>query len=55
MVNMNHCQFENTLYDLQECYQAMEATEFLSEWEAAARKKLIALCKQIAEDCDLKD
>ena len=52
---MHYCCFENTLADLRECYKAMEETEFLSEWEAVARKKLIALCKQIAEDCQRKE
>ena len=61
MGNMNYCKFENTLQDLRDCMDSMNAKDFdaeetdedvwmLSESETEARKKLIKLCKEIAED-----
>lgn len=47
---MSYCRFENTLRDLQECYHELDETEDLSEHEAKARRKLIELCKDIADD-----
>ena len=46
---MSYCRFRNTLLDLIDCREYME-TDDLSEEEADARKRLIALCKRIAND-----
>lgn len=47
MANMSYCRFENTYIDLLECYQYVD--DELSESEENYRKKLIKLCKEIAE------
>lgn len=52
MGNMSYCRFENTVGDLQDCYDAMDERD-LSESEAKARRRLIALCVDIA--CDYGD
>jgi hypothetical protein len=49
MGNMSYCRFENTLADLRDCADNMDADD-LSETEEKARKRLIALCKRIADD-----
>jgi hypothetical protein len=52
MANMSYCRFENTLSDLEDCYEDMQfGTEFseLSLTEQQARNELVALCKKIAE------
>lgn len=48
MSNMSYCRFINTLHDLNDCYENMD--EELSEEEAKARKRLIRLCRDIADD-----
>lgn len=48
MSNMSYCRFRNTLGDLRECYDNMDDRD-LSEDEARARKRLIALCQEIAQ------
>jgi hypothetical protein len=50
MSNMAYCRFRNTLNDLYDCFDQMD--EDLSEEESEARKKLINLCKRIADDAD---
>lgn len=52
MSNMSYCRFRNTLEDLQDCEENMADTDELSDDEARARKRLIALCMKIAEDYD---
>ena len=55
MANMSYCRFENTLSDLEDCYEDMLfGTEFseLSLTEQEARNELVALCKKIAEQFD---
>jgi hypothetical protein len=47
MANMEHCRFSNTLDDLQDCYDHMDADDELSAVEAEARKNLIRLCIKI--------
>lgn len=52
MGNMSYCRFENTLNDLQDCYDAIgEMTDDdekdLSPSEARAKKALIIMCKDI--------
>ena len=49
MSNMSYCRFENTLDDLRDCYDAMDA-DGLSESEIIARQKLIELCALIAQE-----
>lgn len=48
MSNMSYCRFENTLRDLEDCSEHLDDTD-LNEYEARARKKLIELCREIAE------
>lgn len=51
MSNMSYCRFRNTIEDLRDCYQHIDETD-LSIEEARARKQLIKLCKEIAEECE---
>lgn len=48
MSNMSYCRFQNTLRDLEDCYDNMD--EDLSPEEQAAKERLIQLCKEIAEE-----
>jgi hypothetical protein len=48
-MNMVYCRFQNTLKDLQDCYEHMDDND-LSEEEARAREQLIRLIEQIAYD-----
>ena len=49
---MNYCRFENTYGDLQDCYNALaeEDLDELSESEKKYAKKLIKMCRNIADD-----
>lgn len=47
MPNMRYCRFQNTLDDLQDCYESMNET--VDGAELTARNTLIRLCKSIAE------
>lgn len=49
MGNMGYCKFENTLNDLRDCEDTI-GDESESLTEESARKKLIELCKQIADE-----
>jgi hypothetical protein len=49
MGNMGYCRFENTLGDLEDCYDHMDDGD-LSAIEEKAREKLIKLCEDIARD-----
>ena len=49
MANMSYCKFQNTMPDLKDCYASLWDDD-LSEEEQAARSRLIALCKKIAEE-----
>jgi len=51
MSNMSYCRFENTLQNLEDCYEHM-SDEYLSENEEKCRNRLILICKDIAEECD---
>ena len=51
MSNMSYCRFQNTLGDLQDCYDNMDNPEKLSFEERKARWSLIKLCEEIAGDC----
>lgn len=48
-MNMSYCRFENTLRDLRDCFDAMNEDDMddLSQYEAEAKDKLIALCRTI--------
>ncbi len=54
MSNMSHCRFRNTLSDLRDCRDALseinDPEKELSKEEAAAAKRLFALCREIADD-----
>jgi len=52
MSNMSYCRFQNTLEDLEDCYENIhdEIDEEESESEYQARKELIELCKRIVEE-----
>lgn len=54
MANMSYCRFQNTLQDLRDCLDALnEMSDFekeLSEEEAAAAKRLLKLCRSMADD-----
>ena len=49
---MSYCRFENTYGDLQDCYDALgeKSLEELSETEKKYAKKLIKMCREIADD-----
>lgn len=51
-MNMSYCRFENTLQDLRDCYYNITEVEDMSDTEKRARKKLIELCAEIAEEKD---
>lgn len=53
MGNMSYCRFENTLSDLEDCYEHMDDND-LSKREIESRKKLIELCREI-EACYMDD
>jgi hypothetical protein len=46
---MSYCRFENTLNDLQDCYESMDNPN-LSPQETYKRKQLLELCAEIVED-----
>lgn len=49
MSNMAYCRFQNTLQDLLDCFDNMNAT-YLSDEERRSRWELLKLCDQIAVD-----
>ena len=56
MTNMSYCRFQNTLGDLQDCYDNMDELGPIEDAgeterrEIRCRKRLVALCKRIADD-----
>lgn len=57
MPNMSYCRFENTLNDLEDCFEVMCDPSFsydnLSGSEKEGYDKLLKLCKDISIDfCD---
>lgn len=54
MANMSYCRFQNTLEDLRDCRDALnEMGDFekeLSEEEAKAAKRLLKMCRSLADD-----
>lgn len=53
MANMSYCRFRNTLSDLKDCYESMDAGN-LDEDEEKARLKMIKLCLRIANEYEQK-
>jgi hypothetical protein len=53
MANMSYCRFKNTLADLEDCYDNIE--EDTNPEETIARKRLIKLCKRIADEYGEED
>ena len=49
MSNMSYCRFENTLPDLRDCYDNMDAKS-LNDYERKARLGIIKLCLRIAQE-----
>ncbi len=49
MSNMAYCRFENTVTDVEDCYNNMEEVD-LSDSEYRKRQKLISLCIDIATE-----
>lgn len=54
MANMSYCRFQNTLPDLRDCYENMDADD-LDEDEAKARERIIKLCVRIASEYGPQD
>ncbi len=52
MANMDHCRFENTFNDLQDCYEVLAAKNLneLSESEKEYAIRLIKLCQDFSDD-----
>lgn len=52
MSNMHYCRFQNTLSDLEDCYESWDDTpeKDLSLEEQKARKRLIKVCENIASE-----
>jgi hypothetical protein len=44
---MRYCRFQNTLADLNDCWESMDDDD-LSKAEESARRSLVALCDAIA-------
>ena len=51
-MNMSYCRFHNTLQDLKDCYYNIEDVEDMSDEEKRARKQLIEICMDIADNAD---
>lgn len=57
MSNMAYCRFENTLTDLEDCYEHMDDSDYSDSGDAQDREKscrvsLIELCKRITQEYD---
>lgn len=48
MGNMAYCRFENTVRDLQDCFDFWE--EAVGDGEKKARARLLKLCKEIVKE-----
>jgi hypothetical protein len=49
MSNMSYCRFENTVYNLRDCYDNL--ANKLSKDENCARRELIEMCFDIVKEC----
>lgn len=47
-MNMDYCKFQNTLKALQQCMEAIQYEDTLSEDEQDAKDSLIRLCCRVA-------
>ncbi len=47
MANMAYCRFQNTVKDLQDCYDHID-DDLTSDAELRAHARLVTLCRQIA-------
>jgi hypothetical protein len=54
MANMGYCRFQNTLKDLQDCWEHF-GDEGLSPEEDKARQRMLELCRSIVESYDDSD
>ena len=54
MSNMSYCRFTNTALNLEDCSEHMD-DEDLSDSEEKAKKRLIKLCQDIADDWGEED
>ena len=54
-MNMSYCRFYNTYHDLVDCKDALYNGDIESWEEKRYAKKLIELCKEIAEDYSAED
>jgi len=50
MSNMSYCKFRNTLDDLRDCLDYIGDPVTCDDEEERARKRLIKLCKDIADE-----
>ena len=52
MANMSYCRFQNTLKDLQDCFDALyeENLEDLSQEELRSAQRMLDLCEQFVEE-----
>ena len=57
MANMSYCRFQNTLKDLVDCQDAIEAGETidLSPEERSAMNQLVIVCREIANGHDYSE
>ena len=52
MSNMSYCRFNNTVNDLEDCRDALDSGEISSQEEKKKAKRLIEICKEIADNYD---
>lgn len=55
IMNMSYCRFQNTFEDLIDCKDALYNGDIERTEEKRYAKKLIALCKEIAENFEDED
>lgn len=49
---MSYCRWQNTVQDLQDCYDNLNETDYLSKDEYRARKRLFKLAQLIVDEFD---
>lgn len=52
MANMSYCRFNNTLSDLEDCKDALENQDISSLAEKRKAKRLLEVCREIADNFD---
>lgn len=52
MANMSYCRFNNTLRDLEDCREALENQNISSLAEKRKAKRLLKVCREIADNFD---